>query len=327
MSDFSSSGESNKSFREIAAPPASHVSISTPPTPGLISSSSAPAGGRVGEVWAESNDHSEGSAPQAGASAVTATVELSATEARVLGALIEKSYLTPDVYPMTTNGLVTACNQKTNRDPVVDYSAVLIDTSLMELRQRNLVRRVHSSGSRSTKHRQTLDEALALNERELALVSVLLLRGLQTVGELRLRTERHDVGFDDLDAVDACLHSLASRANPLVVELPRRPGHKENRWQHLLSRDEPEDLNAHDAASSEPMGAPAASSDRAFKPPNGHTSANTGVPGSGAPGSGAPGPAAGSSENTTRIDELEAQVATLQRQLALLAEKLGEPLE
>lgn len=327
MSDFSSSGESNESFREIAAPPASQVPMSTPPTAGLISSSSAPAVGRVCEIWAESNDHADGSAPQADGSAVTATVELSATEARVLGALIEKSYLTPDVYPMTTNGLVTACNQKTNRDPVVDYSAVLIDSSLMELRQRNLVRRVHSSGSRSTKHRQTLDEALALNERELALVSVLLLRGPQTVGELRLRTERHDVGFDDLDAVDACLHTLASRANPLVVELPRRPGHKENRWQHLLGLDEPEDLNAHDAASSEPMGAPAASSDRPFQPPNGHASANTGVPGSGAPGSGALGPAAVSSENTTRIDALEAQVATLQRQLASLAEKLGEPLE
>jgi uncharacterized protein YceH (UPF0502 family) len=249
--------------------------------------------------------------------AVGATVELSATESRVLGALIEKSYLTPDVYPMTTNGLVTACNQKTNRDPVVDYSAVLIDNSLLELRQRNLVRRVHSPGSRSTKHRQTLDEALALTERQLALVSVLLLRGPQTIGELRLRTERHDVGFDDLDAVEACLHSLESRVNPLVVELERRPGHKENRWQHLLGLDEPQDSNEGDATSSEPIGAPAASSGRPPQLSNGDAPAGNGLLGS----------RAGSAEVTTRIAELEAQVATLQRQLASLAEKLGEPLE
>ncbi|MGZ0178586.1 MAG: YceH family protein [Acidimicrobiales bacterium] len=317
MSDFSSTGESNESFGEIAASAAGHVQINPPPTPGLISSSSAPAGGRVSQVWAESIDQADELAPQADVLAVAATVELSATESRVLGALIEKSYLTPDVYPMTTNGLVTACNQKTNRDPVVDYSAVLIDNCLLELRQRNLVRRVHSPGSRSTKHRQTLDEALALTERQLALVSVLLLRGPQTVGELRLRTERHDVGFNDLDAVHACLHSLESRVNPLVVELERRPGHKENRWQHLLGFDEPQDSNEHDATSSEPIGAPAASPGRASQLSSGHAAAGNGVLGS----------VAGSAEMSTRIDELEAQVATLQRQLGLLANKLGEPLE
>lgn len=313
MSDFSSSSESDERFHEIAAP--DQVPINPPSTPGLISSSSAPAGGRVDEVWAESTDQADEREAQVAEPAITATVELSATEARVLGALVEKSYLTPDVYPMTTNGLVTACNQKTNRDPVVDYSAVLIDSSLMELRQRNLVRRVHSSGSRSTKHRQTLDEVLALTERQLALVSVLLLRGPQTVGELRLRTERHDVGFDDLDAVEACLHSLASRASPLVVELPRRAGHKENRWQHLLGLDGSQDSNEYDANSSEAMASPVASSHRESQPSNRDASANTGTPGS------------GSVEITTRIDELEGQVATLQRQLALLAEKLGEPLE
>jgi len=147
--------------------------------------------------------------------------------------MIEKAFTTPDVYPMTTNALVSACNQKTNRDPVVSFDAVTVDGALMELRQRNLVRRVHSQGSRSTKHRQTLDETLGLDQGELALVSVLLLRGDQTVGELRLRTERQ-IGFDSIEAVQAKLDALSGRSNPLVRQLARQPGQKEARWQHLI---------------------------------------------------------------------------------------------
>ncbi|MCL4124495.1 UNVERIFIED_CONTAM: hypothetical protein GTU68_048784 [Idotea baltica] len=193
---------------------------------------------------------------------------------------------------MTTNALVSASNQKTNRDPVVDYSAVQIDSTLMELRQRNLVRRVHSPGSRSTKHRQTLDEVLSLSERQLALMSVLLLRGPQTVGELRLRTERHDVGFDDLEAVESCLEALASRSTPLVVQLARQPGHKENRWQHQLS-----------APGSESPAQPTVSAPPVRPAPTVDTVL------------------------VQRISELEAQVETLQRQLSTLAAALGEPLE
>jgi len=150
------------------------------------------------------------------------------------------------------------------------------------------------------KHRQTLDEALALNDQQLALMSVLLLRRPQTIGELRLRTERHDVGFEDLDAVDACLASLANRSTPLVHQLPRQPGHKENRWLHLLS----------DAVATEH--ALTVDQDTSF--------AQATQPG-------ALGSAADKSGLTDRLEDLETQVATLQRQLASLAEKLGEPLE
>ena len=160
-------------------------------------------------------------------------VEMTAVECRVVGAMIEKAATTPDVYPMTTNALVSACNQKTNRDPVVSYDAVTIDGALLELRQRNLVRRVHTPGSRSTKHRQTLDEALNLNPGQLAVVAVLMLRGPQTVGELRQRTERQH-SFESLEAVDACLDSLAQRSPAVVRQLARQPGQKEARWQHLL---------------------------------------------------------------------------------------------
>ena len=276
------------------------------PRSGLISSASAPVAGRVFEVWADStedaaeDDRTQGSSPVPDVARETPAIELTAVECRVLGAMIEKSYLTPDIYPMTTNAMVTACNQKTNRDPVVDFSAVLIDTTLMEMRERNLVRRVHSPGFRSMKHRQTLDEALALNDQQLALMSVLLLRGPQTIGELRLRTERHDVGFEDLDAVDACLASLANRSTPLVHQLPRQPGHKENRWLHLLS----------DAVATEH--ALTVDQDTSF--------AQATQPG-------ALGSAADKSGLTDRLEDLETQVATLQRQLASLAEKLGEPLE
>jgi uncharacterized protein YceH (UPF0502 family) len=279
--------------------------------PGLISSASAPAAGRVSEVWSESaaSDESQPSTPAEPPPSVS--VELTAIEARVLGAMIEKSFLTPDVYPMTTNAMVTACNQKTNRDPVVSYSAVEIDSVLLELRQRNLVRRVHTPGSRSTKHRQTLDEALSLNERQLALISVLLLRGAQTIGELRIRTERHDVGFDDLEAVEATLSGLSSRSTPLVRELARQPGQKENRWIHLLA--------AEDDATNSAAPAPATSA-----------SASPVTPGSGpatsAPPAANPLPAATGPDLQARVTELETEVATLRRQLASLADKLGEPL-
>lgn len=304
MSDFTTSGpQQGHEGSGQATGPADH---STPGgstfAPGLISSSSAPGGARVSEVWADTNDQETTPAAPAEESAPSASVELTAEERRVLGALIEKSYLTPDVYPMTTNALVTASNQKTNRDPVVDYSAVVIDSTLMELRQRNLVRRVHSQGSRSTKHRQTLDEALSLSERELALISVLLLRGPQTIGELRLRTERHDVGFDDLGTVESCLEALASRTTPLVVQLARQPGHKENRWQHLLSAPGTDSAPSQaEATDSQPPVSVVA--EAATQAPTADTAL------------------------TQRVSELEDQVATLQRQLSALATALGEPLE
>lgn len=282
--------------------------------PGLVSSSSAPGANRVSQVWADKAAESAQSDDSADDPVATPAVELTAIEARVVGSLIEKSFLTPDVNPMTTNALATACNQKTNRDPVVDYSAVQIDATLLELRQRNLVRRVHTPGSRATKHRQTLDEALSLDEQESALLSVLLLRGPQTVGELRLRTERHDVGFDDLDAVDACLERLAARPTALVRQLPRKPGHKESRWQHLL-----QGAAETAAAAQDPGRQPAAASGAA-----GSTDASTPTA---TPAMVHESAGVIDADLAERVAELESDVAGLRRQLRALAESLGETLE
>lgn len=235
------------------------------------------------------------------------SVAMTSIEARVVGALIEKAFLTPDIYPMTTNALVSASNQKTNRDPVMSLDAVTIDGALMELRQRNLVRRVHTQGSRSTKHRHALDEVLSLDVGALAVVSVLLLRGAQTVGELRLRTERQH-GFETLDEVDACLEALASRG--LVRQLARQPGQKEARWLHLLGdTDEPDEPVAATGDSSADVDAPAVGA--AVAAPVGATRA-------------AP---AADQDLIDRVSELETEVEALRSQLRQLAEQLGEPLD
>lgn len=246
------------------------------------------------------------------------SVNLTAVEARVVGALIEKSFLTPDIYPMTTNAMVSASNQKTNRDPVMSLDAVTIDGALMELRQRNLVRRVHTQGSRSTKHRHALDEVLSLDQGALAVVSVLLLRGAQTVGELRLRTERQH-GFETLEEVDACLEGLASRG--LVQQLARQPGQKEARWQHLLG-----DGEDAEAAATAPAGsAPAAPTTvpTAAPTPTATPAATPGAPSSAA----APPAPAADQDLIDRVGELEAEVETLRGQLRRLAEQLGESLD
>lgn len=235
-------------------------------------------------------------------------LQLTEVEARVVGSMVEKAFLTPDIYPMTTNALVSACNQKTNRDPVVSFDAVTVDATLLELRQRNIVRRVHTQGSRSTKHRHALDEVHELDEGELALISVLLLRGPQTIGELRLRTERQHP-FDSLEQVEACLEALAARPSALVRQLARQPGQKEARWLHLLSGDE------------EPVTAPAEVAPAA--------TATADAPMQAAPTPAAPTPVAVASSDQdliARVSELESEVETLRTQLHLLAEQLGEPL-
>jgi len=159
---------------------------------------------------------------------------LTPEQQRVLGALAEKEATVPDTYPMTLRGLQAACNQRNSRDPVTAYDERTVQATVDELKARNLVRFVHAShGARTTKYRHVMHERLSLEPPELALLAVLLLRGPQTVNELRARTERAHA-FADVDEVVGALEALANRAEPLVVHLPRLSGQKETRWTHLL---------------------------------------------------------------------------------------------
>lgn len=159
---------------------------------------------------------------------------LSSVEQRILGSLLEKERTVPASYPLTLNALRTACNQASSRDPVVDYDERLVEETTRELKRRGLVRIVWAdSGRRTLKYHETLVEALELADDERAVVTVLLLRGAQTAGELRARTERLHA-FEDKRDVEATLSRLATREFPVVVELPKRPGERDNRWQHLL---------------------------------------------------------------------------------------------
>ena len=165
-------------------------------------------------------------------------VDLTAPEQRVLGALLEKQRTTPDQYPLTLNALRLACNQATNRDPVVDYDEAVLRDALERLGRRRWTRYASSAGSRAPKYRHLLDETLSVTPDEQAVLAVLLLRGPQTVAELRTRSERLHA-FPGADEVVASLERLAARS--LVREIGRRPGQKEERWQHMLGDDEPID--------------------------------------------------------------------------------------
>lgn len=163
-------------------------------------------------------------------------MDLDPVELRVVGSLAEKQLTTPQQYPLTLNALLLACNQTTNRDPVVSYDEALVEAALASLKERRLVRFVHPSHGRSAiRYRQVLEEVLGLDVRQLALVAVLVLRGPQTAGELRARTERM-AGFEGVADVEHELEQLAARED-LVLRLPRRAGHKEDRFAHLLGGD------------------------------------------------------------------------------------------
>jgi uncharacterized protein YceH (UPF0502 family) len=159
---------------------------------------------------------------------------LNAEEVRVLGALIEKEITTPDYYPLSLNALVAACNQSSNRNPVVHYDEQTIAQALDGLRQKKLVHLVDRTDSRVTKYRHVLYEALNLSRPAIALMCVLMLRGPQTVGELRTRTNRlYD--FLSPEHVETTLNSLMSDEAQFVARLPRQSGQKEVRYAHLLS--------------------------------------------------------------------------------------------
>jgi uncharacterized protein YceH (UPF0502 family) len=154
--------------------------------------------------------------------------------ARVLGALMEKGLATPQQYPLTVNALQSACNQTSNREPVVGYDETTVLAALDELKDQKLVRFVLPSHGRSVvRYRQVLDETLALDARQCAVLAVLLLRGPQTIGELRIRTERMAT-FDSLDEIQHELELLHTREEPLAHNVGRRPGQKEERWATTL---------------------------------------------------------------------------------------------
>lgn len=160
--------------------------------------------------------------------------ELDPIEQRVIGSLLEKERTVPDTYPMTLNGLRTACNQSSGRDPILHLGDVEVTTALDRLRSLGLTRVLHPShGARQPKYRQVIDEVLRLEDAERAVITLLLLRGPQTPGELRSRSERLHP-FTELVEVERALASLAGREEPLVEELERRPGQKEQRWVHRL---------------------------------------------------------------------------------------------
>jgi uncharacterized protein len=162
-------------------------------------------------------------------------MELSPVEARVIGSLAEKQLTTPQQYPLTMNALVLACNQTSNRDPVVSYDDETVESALTSLREAGLLRLVHPSHGRSaTRYRQVLDERFGLDVRSLSVLGVLLLRGPQTIGELRTRTERM-ADFGSLEDVERELERMAEGDDPMVGRLPRRPGQKEERWAETLS--------------------------------------------------------------------------------------------
>jgi len=163
-------------------------------------------------------------------------VDADAVELRVLGCLIEKQRTTPDVYPLSLNALRGACNQTTNRDPVVDYDEPTIREALERLSRRRWARLASGPGSRAVKYRHLLDEALELSGADLALLCVLMLRGPQTPGELKQRSERL-YPFDSLVAVHETLETLIARE--LARRLERRPGQKEERYVQLLGEDAP----------------------------------------------------------------------------------------
>lgn len=214
-------------------------------------------------------------------------IELTAPQTRVLGSLIEKAATTPDVYPLTLKALTTACNQTSNRDPVVQYDAQLVETTLLALKGKGLARVVHpGAGERATKYRHVAGEALGLDAAELALLGVLLLRGAQTSAELLTRTERMH-RFASLSEVESTLESLASRERPIVRRIDRQAGRKADRWIQLL------EANAEQRAD--------------------------------APVSTAPGGSGGSRGG--RVDELEHRVEALEARLAQLVDALGDLVE
>lgn len=222
-------------------------------------------------------------------------------EIRVLGCLIEKQKTTPDQYPLTLNSLRLACNQSTNRDPVVDYDEATVRRALGELGRRRWIRGASGHTSRTQKYRHLLDTELKLDGDQIAVLAVLMLRGPQTPGELKQRTERL-FAFHDLAAIHTTLDALISRE--LVERLQRRPGQKEERYRQLLGG-EIDESEVAATGSAAPVSSPAEAS-----PASPARSAE-------------PLPVPVDTPETERIETLERQVAELRAELNDLRDQLG----
>lgn len=214
------------------------------------------------------------------------SLQLSANEVRVLGALIEKEITTPEYYPLSLNALVNACNQKSNRDPVMTLDEEAARKALRSLTDQSLARSA-SGDSRVAKFEHRLNELYNFHRHEIAVLCVLLLRGPQTPGELRTRAERM-YAFEDLEAVHSALNLLMRREPPLVKVLPRQPGTKESRFMHLFAGDAvPEMPDAETALSGETI------------------------------------ESAASTRDSQRIEQLENEVSELRRELQTLREQFA----
>jgi uncharacterized protein len=227
--------------------------------------------------------------------------EPDAVEIRIVACLVEKQRTTPDVYPLSLNALRLACNQSTNRDPVVDYDEQTVSDALRRTALRGWTRLTSGAGSRARKYRHLLPEALGVDDGELAVLTVLMLRGAQTPGELKQRTERMQ-GFADLGAVQAVLERLIERG--YVVRHPRRPGQKEDRYEQLLG-------GAGGEASAETAGAGVAEDDRGAEDEEFVSVAEDPTPSQAA-------------DEVARLDRLETELLDLKGEIARLREALGE---
>ncbi|HEX3946468.1 MAG TPA: DUF480 domain-containing protein [Acidimicrobiales bacterium] len=240
---------------------------------------------------------------------------LDAPQGRVVGSLIEKQLTTPQQYPLTLNALLAACNQASNREPVTDYTEDQLVLTLDQLKDQRLVRFVLPSHGRSVvRYRQVLDEALGLDPSQLAVLAVLLLRGPQTVGELRTRTERM-AQFDGLAQVEHELDLLAAADPPLVVCLSRRPGQKEERWADLL-REPSEPPPAPTPVPTSTSGAGATSG-----PPD--AVASRPEIGDGGDGGGVPALRADLDRLVAEVAALRAELGSLRAELGSLRDSLG----
>jgi uncharacterized protein len=220
-------------------------------------------------------------------------MEPDAVEIRVVACLVEKQRTTPDAYPLSLNALRLACNQSTNRDPVVDYDEATVVEALRRLALRGWTRLASGAGSRARKYRHLLPEALGVDDEELALLAVLMLRGPQTPGELKQRGERL-FSFPDLTTVNEALDRLIARE--LVIRHARRPGQKEERYEQVLGGE----------AEVEGASSPAEAAEHQEHAPAPEAAAS----------------AAGSSEH--RLDRIERELEALRSELASLREALGK---